>query len=1036
MTGTAQLSVEVRGRQRVRNVALGVAATLLLVTVLAASTRTWSLPTAAACLRARQVVQATGFASVVALVVLGLRALELVLLPRHSRTARQRVRERWAGIAGVLGLVAGAVAVGGVVLTVVDTVGTPPGAAACTGPAIGTGAGAVLFEAGLLTLLVLVCGLVVWSVADLPAGDEPGHNLWQRRLDQAGAVPDGTVICCSGGGIRSAAFCLGGLQALDSTPADSDGSDTPVPSIYASAREVVGVSGGGYMAAAWHVARHPKPPGQHPAGRRRRYGRSVPAQGEGGRWGTALARAAANGSATPEPEETLTLDADPALRPFGTASPELRRLRRNTAYLASSGKIRADAALSWLFGTALMWAVTLAAIGVTAWVLSLFVDRLQMATGLETPDATAWPPRPLAALVSGFVIALGPALFFGRRIMQMRMRRNARAELPDAIQNTVLPAIILGTVVTALLIGVPGVSVLLHDATVRNQPVPIVANVVHTLGYAPPSACEAATNDGTFAHLYQQEQARAQAAGHPVTFTFGACGSEVEVTADPKVGVAQVSQAARTALAFAPTLWQQLAASLGALALFAGVVRSMLKGREQQQPTGRGGGLVTFVRRRVAPWLATAMVLAAGFFLLVKWLDDDLLSLREGGTDFVNGYWPPLAFLALLLLLKLGTSATWMSMHPYYRDRLRSAYLLRRSRRGGQTEVEPVEDRDLEFVDHTGEPDLVLCGTANLSDDELVPSGRQGAPFLFSARGIGFDDPSNLPPGGACPAPDYAETTRDVRISAAIAISGAALAPVMGRENKNVRPFRLVMALCNVRTGVWLPNPYWVPSISRGRHASAVRRMVTRLGQATGVPGVGSVLREGLGRTSLMSRSIYVTDGGQLENLGLVVALRRRPATVYVFDASGDAANTFSTLAQAMAMARIDSGVQFEDLDLAPLQSNDEGYSSKAWAAATIRYDKPDGPTGRLVYVKALVPRSLPWDVEGYRKVDPAFPMTGTEDQLYGEFDFEAYRELGWSVTKEALAGRCDADDAADPDVDMPAQRTPAEGPVPGSSSP
>ena len=88
------------------------------------------------------------------------------------------------------------------------------------------------------------------------------------------------------------------------------------------------------------------------------------------------------------------------------------------------------------------------------------------------------------------------------------------------------------------------------------------------------------------------------------------------------------------------------------------------------------------------------------------------------------------------------------------------------------------------------------------------------------------------------------------------------------------------------------------------------------------------------------------------------------------------------------------------------------------------------------MYIKALVPRSLPWDVEGYRKVDPAFPMTGTEDQLYGEFDFEAYRELGWSVTKEALAGRGDPDDAADPDVDMPAQRTPAEGPAPGSSSP
>jgi hypothetical protein len=713
-----------------------------------------------------------------------------------------------------------------------------------------------------------------------------------------------------------------------------------------------------------------------------------------------------------------------------------------------------------------MWFVTLAAIGVIAWGLSLFVGHLGMATGLETPDATAWPARSL--IICLLFVFLGPLLFLVCRVVQMQAGPDGRPRMVGRIQSLVPPAIVLGAAIAALLIGVPGLSVLLHDTTVRNQPVPLVANVVHTLGYAPPSACEAATSDGTFTQLYQQEQARARAAGHPVTFSFGACGSEVEVTADPKVDVTEVSEAARTALVFAPTLWQQLAASAGAVVLFAGLVRSMLKGRSQQQPTGRGGGFVTFVRRRVAPWLATAFALAVGYLLLVKWLDDDLLDLRRGATDSLKGYGPPVVFLALLLVLKLGTSATWMSMHPYYRDRLRSAYLLRRTGKGGQDEVEPVEDRDLEFDHHRGEPELVLCGTANLSDDALVPSGRQGAPFLFSALGIGFDDPSNLPPGGACPAGDYAETTRDARIAAAMAISGAALAPVMGRENKNVRPFRLVMALCNVRTGVWLPNPYWVPSICRGRRASGVLRAVTRVGEWTGSPGVGSVLREGLGRTSLMSRSIYVTDGGQLENLGLVVALRRRPATVYVLDASGDAENTFSTLAQAMAMARIDSGVEFVGLDLDPLQTKGDGYSAKAWARAAIRYDGPGAPTGELVYVKALVPRDLPWDVEGYRKVDTAFPMTGTEDQLYGEFDFEAYRQLGWSVTTEALAERCgpehresgrepareevhelmreqvhepahepvrEQDADAESAVGMPGQRTPPEGPGPGSSS-
>ena len=74
--------------------------------------------------------------------------------------------------------------------------------------------------------------------------------------------------------------------------------------------------------------------------------------------------------------------------------------------------------------------------------------------------------------------------------------------------------------------------------------------------------------------------------------------------------------------------------------------------------------------------------------------------------------------------------------------------------------------------------------------------------------------------------------------------------------------------------------------------------------------------------------------------------------------------------------------------------------------------------------------RNVALGVTAARKVDPAFPLTGTGDQLYGEFDFEAYRQLGWSVTKEALDGD------TDPDAGVPAQRSPAEGSVPGASSP
>ena len=117
--------------------------------------------------------------------------------------------------------------------------------------------------------------------------------------------PQGTIICCSGGGIRSAAFCLGGLQRLQKAGR------------YATARAVVGVSGGGYIAAALHVLRW----------------RSEEVAEEGRPW------------SAPEPP------------PFAPTSPEFRWLRRHTRFLFDSARLATLAGLSILCGIAvnLFW---------------------------------------------------------------------------------------------------------------------------------------------------------------------------------------------------------------------------------------------------------------------------------------------------------------------------------------------------------------------------------------------------------------------------------------------------------------------------------------------------------------------------------------------------------------------------------------------------------------------------------------------------------------------------------------------------------
>ena len=58
---------------------------------------------------------------------------------------------------------------------------------------------------------------------------------------------------------------------------------------------------------------------------------------------------------------------------------------------------------------------------------------------------------------------------------------------------------------------------------------------------------------------------------------------------------------------------------------------------------------------------------------------------------------------------------------------------------------------------------------------------------------------------------------------------------------------------------------------------------------------------------------------------------------------------------------------------------------------------------GKVYLAKAILLEGLPWDVEAYAFDNKDFPHTSTSKQLYGEFDFEAYRELGSNAVRELL---------------------------------
>jgi hypothetical protein len=425
-------------------------------------------------------------------------------------------------------------------------------------------------------------------------------------------------------------------------------------------------------------------------------------------------------------------------------------------------------------------------------------------------------------------------------------------------------------------------------------------------------------------------------------------------------------------------LW--LAQSIGLVTVLAAALRAMFRRAR--------GPLVSIATRLVAPLmaaLATIYLLAGaaergphrnfgifGFDLVPEWVTWSIV----------------LAGFAVFFLF--SDLVTW-SLHPYYKARLRSAFALRRTTADN---VEPlaIEDEDTlaEYADEPG-PQLVVCAAANLSDRGLTPPGRPARPFTFSSTEVGDRELGWIHPRDLV-AVLGTRRREDATVSTAVAVSGAAFSPAMGKFGTD-RPLAL-LALVNARLGVWYPNPRWVSALKAG------------------VPGVpwfvrarfDHLFRELFGRYEQSGRLVYVTDGGHVENLGLVELLRRGCTAVWCFDAAGDHIDTFRTIGEAIALARAELGVEI-DFDPSPLvpQPDSPRRSPADAVVGSIRY--PDGTTGVLYYAKAAVTPDAPWDVQAFADHDPQFPTHSTGDQLFDHEQFEAYRALGYFTASRLAAG-------------------------------
>jgi Patatin-like phospholipase len=756
------------------------------------------------------------------------------------------------------------------------------------------------------------------------------------------APQERTGICCSGGGIRSAAFNLGALQVLQER-------EELQRSSYLAA-----VSGGSYIAAAFSMV------------------------------------ATTRG---PEDSDPELIAAQP---PFAPGSPEEQYLRNRSSYLAPDGFDKLFLAyrvlLGLLFNVVFLATPLFAVMLIAGWwpYRAVYPDLVacQGACGHHVPLGCWLPVAVLGSL--SLLLGLWVLLF------RIKLDRDRRAL---QVWSTRL---LLATVFAALLL----------------IELPALVGLAHTVGSDLGRAGKAAVVGG----------------GSLAGLIAGVLAYVREAVLTPKKALAAIEEGNRVLGSKVRLAVAYAAAALAGPALAIAVMAFALS--------------VSLSYSSVPSWWGIPVPLGLG-----------------------------IALLAAFGVAYLFSDLTSLSLHPFYKRRLCTAFALKRITAAQAYEIGPDLEKEMresesgrEFLntpvaverdfdtlvslsdtaldgksnvadtEQSGSPartwpSLIVCAAANVSDPGATPPGRSVTGFTFSAESIGG------PLIGAAKTTQVEEVfdgrpdalrTRDLSLPAAVAISGAAIAPSMGKMTR--RPLTFLLALANIRLGVWVPNPRLVRAIAEDkdraqkerdsaqkghapiRNGSRQRRLRLRLRRrlrrdAYGRPRPIYLLLELLGYNRVDAKFLFVTDGGHYENLGLVELLRRGCTEIYCFDASADA-HTFSTLGDAVALARSELGVEIkiDPSALAPPEQQDRAADDATGIATSTDIAKENvtlgtfeyrgGRQGRLLYARCVMTPKVPVDVAAHHREESAFPDTSTIDQLYTDQKFESYRVLG------ELAGR------------------------------
>lgn len=504
------------------------------------------------------------------------------------------------------------------------------------------------------------------------------------------------------------------------------------------------------------------------------------------------------------------------------------------------------------------------------------------------------------------------------------------------------------------------------------------------------------------------------------------------------------------AAALRQSIWHYHALRIGGLALLPALA-FLIKKLPDWAGGGAGGSRLWALVGRFLPVAAllcglllygTVAVLVDVLVQAAAWTHESWWSAPDLATGAMMGC----TILPLALLTGHSTGfINLSSLHNLYGSRLIRAYLgatnverLRTIADTGRKDIGIRDNHDLDYIQPRVYGELVLPAplhiinaTLNRTIDltsQLVARDRKGELTTVEPHGVrvGSEADGIFLDWYKVGNREFAES---LSLGQWLAISGAAASSGMGRLTN--LGYALALTFANVRLGFW----WWVPE-SRRRERHASRQAGSRAPRwqllADQVSTFFYLFNEMTARYSPSYKRQYLSDGGHFENTGAYALIRRDVPRIIVCDNAEDAGYAFADLENLVRKVRLDLhgemtllggealrafrhriGCTATDVFVDPAgagawkETFRTGEGAAFALAFAIRKRSLDGRSMVTLHLVLMKPRllpGLPEDVAGYAGANAGFPQQSTGDQFFDEAQWESYRQLGQVCAARLLA--------------------------------